>query len=74
MVRLRFESTQRFTFLRKGTMCRSTPDLSSIVARARTESVELMTHPGIEDERKLLLSDEWSDAIAGVPIGTLADL
>ena len=74
MVRLRFESTQRFTFLRKGTSCRSAQDLARIIARARTESVELMTHPGIEDERKLLLSDEWSEAIAGVPLGTLGDL
>jgi predicted glycoside hydrolase/deacetylase ChbG (UPF0249 family) len=74
MVRFRFESTRRFTFIRKGTVCRSACDLSRIIARARTESVELMTHPGIEDELDLLLSDEWSEAIAGAPLGTLGDL
>ncbi len=45
-VRLRFESTQWFTYLRKGTSCRSVQDLARIIARAKTESVELMTHPG----------------------------
>ncbi len=74
MVRLRFTSTQRFTFVRKGSVCRNAQDLTGLVARARMESVELMTHPGVEDERNLLLSDQWAEAIAGAPLGTLGDL
>jgi predicted glycoside hydrolase/deacetylase ChbG (UPF0249 family) len=73
VVRLRFESTQRFTYLRKGNSCRSVQELARIIARAKTESVELMTHPGEEDECKLLLSDQWLQAIAGVPLGTLGN-
>ncbi len=74
LVRLRFDSTERFTYLRKGEECRSVADLAGIVARARSESVEIMTHPGIAAEREVLMSEEWARAIAGLRLGTLADL
>lgn len=74
MVRVRFKSTQRFTYLRKGNAFRSATELAGIAARAQTESVELMTHPGIEDEANLLLSDQWLQVIRSAPIGTLEDL
>jgi predicted glycoside hydrolase/deacetylase ChbG (UPF0249 family) len=74
LVRLRFDSTQRFTYLRKGDSCRSVTDLAGIVSRARSESVEIMTHPGIAEERELLMSEDWARAIAGQRFGTLSDL
>ena len=74
VMRLRFESTQRFTYLRKENSCRSFQDLAHILARANAESVELMTHPGIEDECNLLLSNQWAQQIAGARLGTFGDL
>jgi predicted glycoside hydrolase/deacetylase ChbG (UPF0249 family) len=74
VVRLRFDSTQWFTYLRKGGSCRSFQDLAGIIDRARTASVELMTHPGVEDECEVLMSSQWFEAIASAPVGTLEDL
>jgi len=74
LVQRRFDSTQRFTYLRKGNSCRSVADLAGIVSRASGESVEIMTHPGVGEERDLLMSEDWARAIAGLRLGTLADL
>jgi hypothetical protein len=41
---------------------------------ARSESVELMTHPAVRDEYDLLVSEDWRSAVAGLRQGSFSDL
>jgi chitin disaccharide deacetylase len=41
---------------------------------ARSGAVEVMCHPGREEEERLLLSDEWAEAVGGLELGSFADL
>jgi len=41
---------------------------------ARSESVELMTHPVVRDEYELLVSEDWRSAVAGLRQGSFSDL
>jgi predicted glycoside hydrolase/deacetylase ChbG (UPF0249 family) len=44
------------------------------LALADAGSVEVMTHPGVADERLCLMSEEWQRALTGRPMGSFADL
>jgi hypothetical protein len=44
------------------------------LALARGDAVEVMCHPGWEDEYQLLMSDAWAGAIDGLRLGSFADL
>jgi chitin disaccharide deacetylase len=44
------------------------------LALARRAAVEVMVHPADDDQRAYLLSDEWRSAIAGLRLGSYADL
>jgi predicted glycoside hydrolase/deacetylase ChbG (UPF0249 family) len=41
---------------------------------AREHSLELMTHPGFDDEHELLPSRDWLSLLAGLRVGSYADL
>jgi len=41
---------------------------------ARGETVEVMTHPGLPDERAVLLGDGWAAMLRGRSVGAYADL
>jgi predicted glycoside hydrolase/deacetylase ChbG (UPF0249 family) len=41
---------------------------------ARSETVEVMTHPGVSDERAVLLEDRWTALLRGRPLGAYPDL
>jgi predicted glycoside hydrolase/deacetylase ChbG (UPF0249 family) len=44
------------------------------LALAKSSSVEVMVHPAFADEYPELTSDRWREALAGVPLGSFADL
>jgi hypothetical protein len=44
------------------------------LALARDQSVEVMVHPGWEDERAVLLAASWRDRLATFSVGSYADL
>jgi predicted glycoside hydrolase/deacetylase ChbG (UPF0249 family) len=46
----------------------------AVVERARREPVEVMVHPEHDGERELLLSPGWGADVAGLSLGTFADL
>jgi hypothetical protein len=41
---------------------------------ARSQSVEVMTHPAVGDEYELLVSEDWRSAVAGLRQGSFSDL
>jgi predicted glycoside hydrolase/deacetylase ChbG (UPF0249 family) len=41
---------------------------------ANQETVEVMTHPGLADERAVLLGDSWNPLLSGRPVGAYTDL
>jgi predicted glycoside hydrolase/deacetylase ChbG (UPF0249 family) len=73
LIRRRFETTDRFTSIE-----RLHPDLGGAglerLDEARSRRVEVMTHPGWEQDRRALLGGTWERAIASQPLGSYADL
>ncbi len=68
-IKHRFDSAMRFVSLRD-----LHPDLGGIgiehvVADAKHEDVEIMVHPGVREECRVLLSAGWRDLIQGAPTG-----
>jgi predicted glycoside hydrolase/deacetylase ChbG (UPF0249 family) len=74
ILRRRFESTQRFISLGVVNASWNGSDLASKIREARKISMEVMTHPGAHDEYEFLMSEEWLNTIATMPLGTLRDL
>jgi predicted glycoside hydrolase/deacetylase ChbG (UPF0249 family) len=48
--------------------------LEDALAGSRERTVEVMVHPHWDDEYELLMSDEWKQALAGLPLGSYEDL
>jgi predicted glycoside hydrolase/deacetylase ChbG (UPF0249 family) len=48
--------------------------LEERLALAREAALEVMVHPGFEDERAYLLSEEWREVLRGYRVGSYADL
>lgn len=69
LLRRRFRSTHQFTSLRTVDSQLGGHSLAKTVADARTKSVEVMTHPGVQDECEFLLSDEWLRLVEGAEPG-----
>jgi predicted glycoside hydrolase/deacetylase ChbG (UPF0249 family) len=72
-VHLRFR-TARFVSLRDLHPDLGGIGLESVLRDAAHEDVEVMVHPAWEDERRVLLSAGWRQALRGLPIGSHADL
>jgi predicted glycoside hydrolase/deacetylase ChbG (UPF0249 family) len=70
MMRWRYRTPSRFYDLRA-----IHPDFAGAgwrerLAESRTDTMEIMVHPGLEDELRTLLSPEWTEAIAELPLGS----
>jgi predicted glycoside hydrolase/deacetylase ChbG (UPF0249 family) len=70
----RFRTTDYFFSLQNLLPCFGGKDLEAALERSDRASVEIMTHPATSDELEYLLSEAWSDALAGRRLGTYADL
>jgi len=73
-MRPRFVTTERCFSIRAldPGLAGSRPTLE--LALARDHSVEVMVHPGWEDERTVLLAPDWGDRLATFRLGSYADL
>jgi hypothetical protein len=74
IMRSRFRSPRYFFDIRD-----IHPELGGVGLEARldlanTETVEVMTHPGVPDERAVLLQDGWTALLLGRPLGAYTDL
>jgi predicted glycoside hydrolase/deacetylase ChbG (UPF0249 family) len=73
LIRRRFITPDRFFSMRDITPALDGSGSERLRASAHI-SIELMTHPGWSDELSYLRSDEWRARIAGLPLGTYAEL
>ena len=73
-IRRRFRSTDALFALSAVHPALGGEGLQRTLELTRHASVELMVHPSRAEEYELLLSDAWGRAIAGVPLGSFADL
>ena len=73
VVRRRFRSA-RFVSLRDLHPDLGGAGLESALRSAAREDVEVMVHPAWEDERRVLLSADWRQALRRLPTGSHADL
>ena len=74
VLRRRFKSTQWSGSLRALDHSLDSDRLAEWVARSRTSTVELITHPANADELAFLMSSSWIDALAPASLGSLMDL
>lgn len=73
-VRARFATTDGFYSIRRISPDFGGEELEAILAHARRAPVEVMCHPGMDGEDSYLHSPEWGAALAGVRLGSFADL
>ena len=73
VVRRRFRSVP-FLSLRDLHPALGGAGLDRLAAQAHLRDTEVMVHPAWEDERQVLLSAEWRQMLAGLPIGVHDDL
>jgi predicted glycoside hydrolase/deacetylase ChbG (UPF0249 family) len=73
-LRRRFLSTRWFFALRKRGSPIDHGDVLRKVRLADVAPVELMVHPGMNDEHAYLMSDEWAQIISRHRVGTVEDL
>ncbi len=73
VVRRRFRSAQFFS-LRDLHPALGGSGLDRLLALARRTDIEVMVHPAWEDEREVLLSAAWRQAMASLPTGSHGEL
>jgi hypothetical protein len=66
----RFETTSYFCSIRSLHSWLGGEGLADILDMSDEVAVEIMTHPGWNDELEVLLSAEWQRALAGHPLGS----
>ena len=69
-----FRTTAAFYSIRRVHPALGGHGLDEVLELARTVPVEIMTHPVLEDELEILLSDEWRALVADRRSGSYADL
>jgi chitin disaccharide deacetylase len=69
-----FRTTRWFTSIRTVHPSFGGHGLHQLLELSRDESVEIMVHPGWEDERNVLLAPDWEQALRGRPLGSYAQL
>jgi predicted glycoside hydrolase/deacetylase ChbG (UPF0249 family) len=69
-----FHTTRWFTSIRTAHPALGGHGLHELLELARDASVEIMVHPGWEDERNVLLAPDWEQALRGRPLGSYAQL
>jgi predicted glycoside hydrolase/deacetylase ChbG (UPF0249 family) len=74
LMRPRFVTTDRCVSIRALDPGLGGGGLNGELALARKHSVEVMVHPGWEDERAVLLARDWRDRLARFQLGSYADL
>jgi predicted glycoside hydrolase/deacetylase ChbG (UPF0249 family) len=73
MVDRRLEKSYRVTrYFFALSQCAAGPRFARVVELARTDTVELMTHPEMPVEYKFLLSDAFADALRTLQVGSYA--
>jgi predicted glycoside hydrolase/deacetylase ChbG (UPF0249 family) len=73
-MRARFSSAQYLFDLREMHPALGGAGLEHKLGLADRHSVEVMTHPGVRDERDLLLGDDWPIRLRAHRVGAYADL
>lgn len=73
-IRTRFHSTDRFYSIRALHPRLGGYGLEGALAESHRVDVEIMVHPGLRDELEILMSDDWSRMLAGVPVGSFMNL
>ncbi len=73
-IRTRFSTTDRFYSIRALHPRLGGYGLEDVLAESRRLNVEIMVHPGLQDEFEILMSDDWSRTLAGVPVGSFMNL
>jgi len=73
-MRPRFVTTERCVSIRALDPVLGGAPSNGELALARDRSVEVMVHPGWEDERAVLLAHDWRDRLASFRLGSYADL
>lgn len=74
LMRPRFVTTDRCVSIRALDPGLGGGGLNGELALARQHSVEVVVHPGWEDERAVLLTRDWRDRLARFQLGSYADL
>lgn len=74
VLRRRFTTPAYFFSIRELHPALGGEGLEDRLALAAGAAVEVMVHPGWEDERALLLADGWARLLDGRPLGSYADL
>lgn len=74
LVRLRFTTTDRFVSVRALSPRLGARADADGLARAAQQSIEVMVHPGWDDEFALLTSAEWRSQVEPHRLGSFADL
>jgi chitin disaccharide deacetylase len=74
VVRRRFITTDEFADLRAVHPALGGEGLDRLLSASTERSVELMVHPGFDDELPILLSEEWRAQLDGRPLGSFAAL
>jgi predicted glycoside hydrolase/deacetylase ChbG (UPF0249 family) len=74
LIRTRFATTRYFFSIRTLHPDLGGTGLDDRLSLSRSASVEVMTHPGLADERRALDGDVWRRAIERLPTGSFGDL
>lgn len=69
-----FRTTRWFTSIRTVHPAFGGHGLHELLELSRGASVEIMVHPGWEDERNALSAPDWEQALRGRPLGSYAQL
>ena len=74
VMRARFRTARYFFDLREMHPALGGAGLERKLALADEHTVEVMTHPGIPDERAVLLGDDWAARLSGHRIGAYGEM
>jgi chitin disaccharide deacetylase len=69
-----FHTTRWFTSIRTVHPAFGGRGLHELLEVSQSASVEIMVHPGWEDERDVLRAPDWAQALRGRPLGSYAEL
>jgi predicted glycoside hydrolase/deacetylase ChbG (UPF0249 family) len=70
----RFATTERMWVAHELSPADGAVPIATAAAIANARSVEIMAHPSFEGELRVLLSEEWLQALAGAPLGPYSKL
>lgn len=73
-MRLVFDTTDSFHSIRHLHPELGGYGLEDVIAESRYRDIEIMVHPGIEDEFEILMGDAWAERISGAPLGSYREL